>query len=454
MRVVVVGGGFAGLAAATRLADGGHHVILLERRPILGGRAYSIADEESGARIDNGQHLFMGCYRATRKFLARIGSHLDFDRDLDVSLDDGGRRVRLRSLALPPPFHMLGGLFALAGLRDRLSLLKLAASLKLPTARVPEPSDWETVDAWLDRIGQSAEARRRLWHPLAIATLNDDPRTASAKMLGAVVREALLGTREDARLGIARVGLSELYVGQAARFLADRHATLRLDTPVAELVVAGSGGEAVVRGVRLKSGEEVGADAVIAAVPPQALLSLVPDAVRAGEPYFEHLPRLGGSPIVSVHLWLDRRVLDVEMLGLCGGRMHWIFDRGTHLSLVASAARDLIDLPADDIVAVAMSEVRRFGNAQLRHSRVIKERDATIAHAAGSEIYRPRPRSPVAGLFLAGDFVRTGLPATIESAVRSADEAATLVSQYQPPTRLPATPGLIAPGRLKRVTSP
>jgi squalene-associated FAD-dependent desaturase len=452
MRVVVVGGGFAGLAAATRLADSGHHVTLLERRPILGGRAYSIVDEETGVRVDNGQHLFMGCYRATRAFLARIGSKLDFDRDLDLSLDDNGTRVRLRSLALPPPFHMLGGLFALGGLRDRLSLLKLAASLKLPTARIPEPSDWETVDAWLDRMGQSAEARRRLWHPLAVATLNDDPRTASAKMLGAVVREALLGSREDARLGVARVGLSELYVDHAARFLAARQAKVHLGAPVEQIVVAGAGGDAVARGVRLKSGEEIGADAVIAAVPPAALLSLIPDSIRAGEPYFEHLPRLSSSPIVSVHLWLDRRLLDVEMLGLCGGRMHWVFDRGTHLSLVASAARDLIELPPDEIVALAARELRRFGSFELVRSRVLKERDATIAHAAGSEIYRPRPRSPVAGLFLAGDFVRTGLPATIESAVRSADEAVTLVSSYQPPARLPSTPGLIAPGRLKRVT--
>jgi squalene-associated FAD-dependent desaturase len=450
---VVVGGGFAGLAAAARLADGGHQVTLLERRPMLGGRAYSITDEKTGARIDNGQHLFMGCYRATRSFLGRIGAKLSFDRDLDLCLDDGGKRVRLRSLPLPAPFHMLGGLFALTSLGDRLSLLKLAASLKLPTARLPEPSDWETVDAWLDRIGASAAARRVLWHPLAIATLNDDPRTASAKMLGAVVREALLGSREDARLGIAPMGLSELYVEPAARFLAERHAQVRLDTPVESLVIAGSGGEALVRGVRLKSGEEIGADVVVSAVPPAALHELVPPQVRAGEPYFEHLLRLSTSPIVSVHLWLDRRVLDVEMLGLCGGKIHWMFERGSHLSLVVSAARDLVDRPADDIVTLAMAEVRRLApGAQLQHSRVIKERDATIAHTAGSEIWRPRVRSPVGGLFVAGDFARTGLPATIESAVRSADETCALVSQYQPPQAIPQTPGLIAPSRLKRVT--
>src|SRR4051812_12791786 len=186
MRVIVVGGGFAGLAAATRLSDSGHHVTLVEKRPMLGGRAYSIPDEKTGVVIDNGQHLFMGCYRATRNFLSRIGAHLDFDRELDLSLDDGGKRLHLRALPLPAPLHMLGGLFALTGMRDRLSLVKLAASLKLPTARIPEPSDWETVDAWLDRIGQSAAARRILWHPLTLATLNDDPRTASAKMLGAV----------------------------------------------------------------------------------------------------------------------------------------------------------------------------------------------------------------------------------------------------------------------------
>jgi uncharacterized protein with NAD-binding domain and iron-sulfur cluster len=270
-------------------------------------------------------------------------------------------------------------------------------------------------------------------------------------MLGAVVREALLGPREDARLGIAPVGLSQLYVDPAAKFLAERRAEVRLDCAVDSLVIAGSGGEALVRGVRLKSGEEIGADAVVTAVPPAALAQLVPASVRAGEPYFEGLSRLTTSPIVSVHLWLERRVLDVEMLGLCGGKMHWVFDRGTHLSLVASAARDLIDRSADEIVETALAELRKIAPpSRVLHSRVLKERDATIAHSTGNEIYRPRARSPVAGLFVAGDFVRTGLPATIESAVRSADEVCALIAEYQPPVNLPQTPGLIAPSRLKR----
>jgi squalene-associated FAD-dependent desaturase len=393
----------------------------------------------------------MGCYSATRNFLSRVGSKLALT-DLDLTLVDGTKRVRLKSAPLPPPFHMLGGLFGMSALklRDRLSLLKLAASLRFATAALPQPSDWETVDAWLDRLGQSADARRLLWHPLAVATLNDDPRTASAKMLAAVVKEALLGSREDAQLGVPQVGLSELYVDGAAQYLQQRNAVVKLGAPVDKLVIAGVGGEAIVRGVRLKSGEEIAADAVIAAVPPPALFELVPENVRAGEPYFENLARLGTSPIVSIHLWLERPVADEPMLGLCARPIHWIFDRKTHLSLVTSAARDLIARDPDEIVSLAVAEVRRtFGReVQLRHARVLKERDATITHSAGSEIYRPRARSPVAGLYVAGDFVRTGLPATIESAVRAADEACALAANYQPPSRLPEAPGLISPTRL------
>jgi hydroxysqualene dehydroxylase len=455
LRVVVVGGGFAGLAAATRLADEGHAVTLLEKRAISGGRAYSIADETTGDGIDNGQHLFMGCYRATRNFLTRIGSRgLSFDGELDVALDDDGRRVRLRALALPPPFHAVGLMGALPFV-DRLRLVKLAASLKLPTARLPEPGDWETVDGWLDRMGQSAEARRLLWHPLALATLNDDPGTASAKMLGAVVREALLGSREDARLGVSPVGLSELYVDRALEYLKERGAEVRHSAAVERVMIEGAGGEAVARGVELRGGERLFTEAVVAAVPPAALFALVPGEVRGGEPYFENLARLDSSPIVSVHLWLDRRVTDGKMLGLVGRPLHWLFDRGSHLSLVTSAARDLIDRDADEIVGLALSELRRAlpaaAGARLYHSRVLKEREATIRHTAGSEALRPRARSPVAGLFVAGDFVRTGLPATIESAVRAADEAAQLVLGYVPPARAPAPPGVIPLNRLKRV---
>src|SRR5438067_2184066 len=302
--VVVVGGGFAGLSAATRLVEAGARVTLLEKRGQLGGRAYSVVDEASGDVVDNGQHLFMGCYRATRAFLERIGTadKLRWQQRLELAMVDAatGKRSRL-----------VTGAFGLPSLpwRDRLALVKVAAAIRLPSRLLPPATDWETIDGWLDRLGQSASARRAFFHPLALAALNDDPRTASAKIFEAVLREAFVGG--DARLGVAGVGLSDVYVDDARAWLQARSATVRLTAGVERVLVE----RGVARGVALRGGETIAADAVIAACPPPALVALVDAEWREGETWWAGLEKLTSSPIVSLHLWLDRLVTDDEIIG-------------------------------------------------------------------------------------------------------------------------------------------
>lgn len=467
-QVVVIGGGFAGLDAATRLAAAGARVTLLEKRGQLGGRAYSVTDETTGEVIDNGQHLFMGCYRATLDFLTRIGTDgkLRFQERQRIAFVDpsSGKQSQLSSPNLPPPLSLFAGLVGFSSLswRDKIASIKVAAAIQLPSRVAPAANEHESVDGWLDRLGQSAAARRAFFHPLALATLNDDPRTASAKLFETVLREAFFGSREDARLAMARVGLSDLYVDDARAWLQARNAVVRLDAAVEKIEI--SGGR--VRGVVLRGGESIASDAVIAALPPTALLALVDPALREGNTWFGGLERLQPSPIVSLHLWLDRLVTDEEMIGVVDSPLHWIFNRNrlttvkdptaSHLSLVVSAARALIDRPSDEIVQLLVSELRRSlpaaREAKVRHARVIKERDATIAHPAGGEGLRPRCQSPIAGLFAAGDWVRTGLPATIESAVRAGDEAARLALAYEAPRDRPLTSpssdGFVPLGRL------
>jgi len=459
--VVVIGGGFAGLAAATRLVEAGARVTLLEKRGQLGGRAYSVTDEASGDVVDNGQHLVMGCYRATRSFLERIGTadKVRWQQRLELTFADAATGKRSR---------MVTGAFGVPSLpwRDRLALVKVAAAIRLPSRLLPPATDWETVDGWLDRLGQSAAARRAFFHPLALAALNDDPRTASAKMLEAVLREAFVGG--DARIGVARVGLSDLYVDDARAWLQARGATVRLQAGVERVTVE----RGVARGVALRGAERIAADAVIAACPPAALAALVDAEWRQGETWWAGLEKLTSSPIVSLHLWLDRLVTDDEIIGCLGSPLHWIFNRNqlttvrepsrSHLSLVVSAARGLVDRPSDEIVQTLVAELGRVlpeaARARVVHARLIKERDATIAHTAGTEGLRPRCQSPVEGLFAAGDFVRTGLPATIESAVRAADDAAALALAFEPPRLGPVVPsatGAFVPlSRLKRPEVP
>jgi squalene-associated FAD-dependent desaturase len=472
MKVVVVGGGIAGLAAATRLVDGGHEVTLFERRATLGGRAFSVVDETTGDVIDNGQHLFMGCYRALRAFLERIGSaaKLRFQRDFQVSFLDDGTLTRLKAVPVPGRLsgglHLAGGLLGFSSLTwaDRLALVKVAAGVARPSALFPAASDFETVERWLDRVGQSRAARRGFWHPLALAALNDDPRTASAKMLEAVLREGFFGTREGSRLGMASVGLSELYAEDAARYVEARGGRVVTAAQVENVRIEGR----IARGVVLRDGTRCDADAVIAAVPPGAIGALLPRELAEGESYFAGIGRLESSPIVSAHVWLDRVVTDEELIALVDRPVHWVFNRNrlvmaprperAHkqcLALVVSCARELIDASAREIIELSVAELRRAlpgaAKANVVHARVAKEREATIAHTAGTERLRPGARSPVDGLFLAGDYVRTGLPATLESAVRSADEAAELAAAYTPAPAPVASSGAFIPLRtLKR----
>ncbi|MSP62443.1 MAG: FAD-dependent oxidoreductase [Myxococcales bacterium] len=471
MKAIVIGGGFAGLAAATRLAEEGHAVTLLERRPILGGRAYSIVDETTGDVIDNGQHLFLGCYRATRAFLARIGTSdkLALRDDLTLTYLEGGRLKRVTPSTLPAPFGLLAGLarFEALSFTERLLALRVAAALKAPSRLAPAATERETVTGWLARLSQSEGARRAFWNPIAIAALNDDPQIASARMFEAVLKEAFLGTAEDARFGVPRVGLSELYCDGAARFLAAREAVVRLAAPVAEVRVRSVSGTRSVEGVILRDGQRLDAEVVIAAVPPRAVLELIPEAARKDEHYFDGLAHLGTSPIVSIHLWFDRLVTDEPLFGLLDSPIHWVFNRNqlgavkdpsrSHLSLVISAARALCDRPPEELIERGLRELQKalptVAAARLVHARVIKEREATIAHKAGADHLRPKPRTPIDGLFLAGDYVRTGLPATIESAVRSADTAVRMAVEYEPPPPPPPPKGFIPIGNLTRKTS-
>ncbi|MDB4967707.1 MAG: hypothetical protein JWN44_3396 [Myxococcales bacterium] len=466
--VVVIGGGFAGLAAATRLVEGGARVTLLEKRPQLGGRAYSVVDEATGDVIDNGQHLFMGCYRATRAFLERIGTadKLRLQDRLQVAFIDAasGKPSRLETGRLPGPLSLMSGLFGFSSLswRDKLAMIKVATAIQFPSRMQPQATDWETVDGWLDRLGQSHGARRAFFHPLALATLNDDPGTASAKMFAAVLKEAFFDGG-DGRLGMASVGLSDLYVDDARAWLQARSATVRAGAAVERILVE----RGVVKGVGLRDGEVIAASAVIAATPASVLPGLVDAEWREGETWWAGLERLTTSPILSLHLWLDRLVTDEELIGVIDSPLHWIFNRNklvsvkdpsrSHLSLVVSAARALVDRSSDEIVRLLTDELRRVlpaaADARVVHARLIKERDATITHGAGTEGFRPRCQSPIEGLFAAGDYVRTGLPATIEGAVRSADDAAALALAFEPP-RLAAPPmstgGFVPLGRLKK----
>jgi squalene-associated FAD-dependent desaturase len=439
--VIVIGGGFAGLSAAARLAGHGARVLVLEARARLGGRATAFVDRDTGEVVDNGQHVLLGCYTETFEFLRRIDAldSVRLQRELAVTMIDGaGRRSRLSCAALPPPLHLLAGLFEWSALSwaDRFAALRMAGPLKAarralrPGATLAAASPGETVEAWLVRNGQTARLREMLWEPLALAALNQPAHKAAAPVFARVLAEMFGGTSEHAAIALPTKPLHEMYAEPARRFIERRGGVVR--TGSAATLARGSAAA-----LEARAGDERWrGEAIVAAVPWFALGGLIDSSVPELQPLASRAAAMASSPIVTVNLWFDRAVLDEPFIGLPGRAMQWVFDKGailgegaSHLSLVSSGAAPLVGAANADLVADAHREILEAlphaRAARLVNAGVVREPRATFSLAPGQPP-RPATETPIRGLYLAGDWIDTGLPATIESAVRAGHVAADL----------------------------
>jgi hydroxysqualene dehydroxylase len=442
--VVVIGGGFAGLSAAVALSERGFRVTLLERKPALGGRAYSFPDSETGDAIDNGQHVLMGCYSETLDFLGKIGTRekLVFHRNLEIEmLERGGARSRLYTARIPGPLHMGAALLGYGHLsaRGRLRLMIGGARLLMMRRRDRAALEALTVAELMDTLRQGETARRCFWYPLAIATLNEEPALASAALLAEVLKRAFFSRRSDSAFVYPKVGLSELYCKAAADFVERRGGVIESHAAVETLQLNGDGR---VTSAKLRDGRCLEAANFIAAVPPAQLLATL-QANVAADPFFARTGELGSSPIICVHLWLDREVTDSAFVGFIGTTTQWLFNKRRifeqhgerhpgYLSFVISGARELVDRSNDELAEQVTNDLRAMipaaQHARVVRALVLKEKHATMAPHPRSHRLRPPAETPLKNLFLAGDWVQTGLPATIESAVISGRAAASALA--------------------------
>ena len=450
----MVGGGFAGLAAAIALQERRHDVVLLERRGVLGGRATSFRDAMMGEDVDNGTHLMIGAYSATLDLLRRagVGDLLFVQDNLTIDYVDDHGPSRLSCPPLAAPLHLLAGLLRLRlPWRVRWEAVRLAFAIR----RGPPPRDI-TLAEYFRRTGQSAEARRLLWDPLATAILNETPERAAASLFHAVYREAFLASHAASRLvflkrgyGVLHERLAGYFQGRGGRVhrraLAD--AVELRDGRVFQVHFAKAPeSRQEIRLGQLAVSKTLAADAVVLAVPWHAVATLLPESLRAEAP-FRDLALLRSSPIVSIELWLDRVTVDRTMVGLRDSEVEWVFDKGRlygrpgppqHLAFIVSAAHRSLPRPNAELVALAEAALRRYfpamADAKVERSLVLREPDATFGCGPDAEPLRPGAATPVPGLYLAGDWTANGLPATIEGAVRSGFSAAELVDRAFSPT--------------------
>jgi squalene synthase HpnD len=433
-KVVVLGAGYAGLAAATELTLRGHEVTVVEGRALLGGRAHSFVDVKSGRVFDNGQHILMGCYHESLALLRELGvmDRLYTPPRLEVPFASAKGRSRMVATA-PNPLHLLSALLGFGELTaaDRFSAIKLALRLRLGD----EPGVDETVEVWMRRWRQTQNLVRALWEPLCIAALNEPVASGSARLFATVIRRSFLAGANDASILLSRVGLSELFAPEVRRLVEMSGGTFRLQAPVQALRFA----DGELREIALNGGDVLRPDAVVSALPWHVLRGLLPS-----ESSLAHAcARIADAPIVSLHLWLDRPVLGEPFIGLLDSPVHWVFSRdhiqgpnaagqeGHVITAVVSGARELVEQTGAELEALVLRELARLlpetVGVRVLHRIVYKARSATFAATPEVEHLRPGATTEWRNFWLAGDWTNTGLPATIEGAVVSGNRAAAVV---------------------------
>ncbi|HEY2273119.1 MAG TPA: hydroxysqualene dehydroxylase HpnE [Jatrophihabitantaceae bacterium] len=448
-RVVVVGGGLAGIAAALRLADNGHDVVLLERRPRLGGAAFSFKRGE--LTVDNGQHVFLRCCTDYRAFVDRIGANdlISLQSRLNIPvLQKGKRTARLSRLPhVPAPLHLSAALAGYAALspRDRARATRGALAL-----RSLDPAD-RTLDSltlgdFLRRHGQNDATIDRLWAIVAVATLNLDPGEASLALAAKVFRTGLLDTADAADVGYAAVPLGDLHSTAAERALAAAGVEVVPGCRV-DALESGLSGVTVSASVEDRPRNWT-ADAVILAVPSADAFGVAPALAETKAAVAQGLDT---SPIVNVHVVFDRVVTELPFAAAVGSPVQWIFDRtepssvrdqqpgAQYLAITVSAADAVIDVPSRVLVDGFQDELRALlpaaARANVIDAFVTRERRATFRQAAGTWRMRPSPDSGIPGVWLAGAWTDTGWPDTMESAVRSGNAAAAAIDLAPAGTR-------------------
>jgi squalene-associated FAD-dependent desaturase len=439
-RVLILGGGLAGLAAAAALAGRGLDITLLESRNRLGGRAGSFTDTATGQLIDACQHVSMGCCTNFAHFRRTVGiaGFLRPQRHLYFLTPDR-RRSTLAADALPAPLHLARSFLG----AHYLSLAeKLRIAWGLACLR-PAPTDDPPFAEWLERHRQTPRTIARFWGLVLTSALNETPDRIGLRYARKVFLDGFLRHRRGFEIELPQVPLGRLYGPELQTWLDGHSIRLHLGQAAGHLRTAGR----EVTGIDLRGGGSAEADWYVAAVPFDRLLDLLDGEPIGTEPYFGNLRKLETSPITSVHLWYDRPVTALPHAVLVEGVGQWVFNRGQaapgeyYLQVVVSAARALRGLGHGEVQRQITQELVRLfpqaARARLLRGRVVTEHAATFSAVPGVDRWRPPQGSPLRNLLVAGDWTATGWPATMEGAVRSGYLAAeALLKRLGKPERL------------------
>jgi squalene-associated FAD-dependent desaturase len=437
--ILIVGGGLAGMAAASALAPLGHRITLLESRPRLGGRASSFVDQVTGTTIDNCQHVNLGCCTNFQHFcrVTQIADGLQTEPSITF-IGPNNRPHTLAASPLPAPLHLLSS-FARLSYLSWYDKWRLAWGLRALAHRRWVGSN-ELMSNWLQQHRQTPHAIARVWHVVLVSALSEALDRITVHDARKVFVDAFLANRHGWELQIPTQPLDTLYTERVGQWLREQGVDVRLSTGVSRLQMD----SARATGVELRDGTTLRADEMILAIPSFGLKSLLPESLLA-HPQIAALNQLEWAPISSVHLWFDRRIMSLPHATFVDRLSQWIFHRGAvvqpdgttaeYYQVVISASRQLAGREQADIIREVVGELTSVwptaSAARLVNSRVVTEHKACLSMLPGNVALRPTPQSPIENVSFAGDWTATGWPSTMEGAVRSGYLAAETVTCRQ-----------------------
>jgi len=468
--VLIIGAGAGGLAAAVALSGAGANVSLLERKPFVGGRAYSYPHPALGEVIDS-QHVLLGCCTNLVDLcnLSGANQHIRW-YDTITFLEPSStiaptRRSDIAPTALPSPGHATLSFL-------RAPMLSLADKSRIALGLLDFLRDYPTTDeepfsAWLQRTRQTDRAIRHFWEPIIVGTLNDTFDRCSTRYAGQVFHESFLKSAAGGRLGIPSQPLSEFYAAIAQR-AEQQGTTLHPRTSIDSIAHIEHTPNSLWQATA-SDGSIHRAPSLLLALPFEQTARLLatlpknsPQRQRT-EPSFEHFTH---APITTIHLWFDRSITDLDHAALLDTRIQWMFNKtlirrfepnvessGQYLELVISASFAELHQTREQILTAALAELTRFfpsvREAKLLKSGVLKEARATFSVTPGLDRFRPNPDAPGDNLYLAGDWTLSGWPSTMEGAVRSGRLAAEAIARATENSASFLTPDLPATGLMK-----
>jgi squalene-associated FAD-dependent desaturase len=443
--VTIIGAGIAGISAAIELAQAGFSVRIIEAKNSIGGRIYSIIDPVTCEMIDNGQHALVGAYNhfidildilGTRKFLKSQDSlKVDFVNQLS-------EKFQLNFGLLPGKFGVLLGFlkFNLLNTKSKYYLISFILKLQFGFNNYVDL----TALNWLRVNWQTQESIDNFWSPFIYATLNQSPEIASASLLFEVLKRTFFAGSDASRLILSTKDLSSL-LEPFVDWFDKRNGDIIFANPAIKIFTS----ESKIKNIELKSGDKVESDFYVLCTQPHAAYKLLPDEVK-NEKYFSNFKEFNYSTIINIYFWLDKEIKSNDFYALIGGTTaQWVFNRRNfievpddqknkypgHLNITISGANQYNDISSKELAEKCFNELKHafpeLSRLSILHSKVIRDRKATFIADPATERIRPNNSTPLANLFVAGDWTDTDLPATIEGAAISGIMAARKIIEQQ-----------------------